>query len=548
MRQTQYVVLALLGAMLGSAVHAGPTEYVVQHPLCELPTEILTNPPRSPPFPPSEPHLAVGCPIVDPTLGCAADAPLKLRVQFNGPPGARAQLAFSNISPQALRNVEARGAVNRDRRDPSIFVLNPGVTVITGFAGGQNPAPLVRSSVEVPSEWRKRLSSGVTSARASAALGFNQFIGTVLVSTVVQNHLFVPCPKANIIQDRIKLNDNSSARKTVVLIDGKRADGCKSNEMDFGQAEVPLGNLLQYLGCEGEARATVFSAGNAVQFKPNLTNAWHDAPTDAPTITLDQMAIQPVKLWMLYSSCPSCPTAAHINKMETKLDRARVFYPAQFGGISFRTVDTVDLSQSTNPVVVAARNLDCSSLTGALGIVDPETGETRAPGSLAKLAAVMALPEAAPSDPNETPIGERLDVFFVESAVGDGVWCGETADAIPTPEGANIILLASTYRDFTLTHEIGHALLNWGTHMVAGVDGFGADNLMLAQYFGKHLTIGQLFRMSLEDQSALNRHDARTGAKVTCQPTASSHSCPKASCDVARETDALLAGSIPCAP
>jgi hypothetical protein len=218
------------------------------------------------------------------------------------------------------------------------------------------------------------------------------------------------------------------------------------------------------------------------------------------------------------------------------MNKARTLYREQFAGISFAE-QFVDLSQidDTDLTPLGAAVRAARVVPGCKTV--PDAG-----GTLPLLNNVKNLSE--PSAPTN-----RLDVFMVRSAAANGVWCGIK------PEGANVIVLDAAYREITLAHEFGHAFLNSGqqisNHVVTGANGSYAANLMQALDTddGERLTLGQLFRATVDDGSSINRHNVRPGGSTeNCEEFLPTEKCPPAWCDIKRDNDSTLVGRPKCAP
>ena len=316
----------------------------------------------------------------------------------------------------------------------------------------------------------------------------------------------------------------------------------------------------------------MFSAHNAIEYRPTIDPEWKTSPTDERKVPLGVPLAQPVKVWLLYDACfntdpaqarqcfckepgyaghPGCipnhpPCTAHpgacsleaLRRVGPRLlmNKAWTLYGEQFAGISFAE-QFVDLSQiddtDMTPLGAAVR-----AARGVPGCkTDPDAGAT-----LLLLNNVKNLAE--PSAPTN-----RLDVFMVRSAAANGVWCGIK------PEGANVIVLDAAYRAITLAHEFGHAFFNSGEriskHVVTAANGSYAANLMQAADTdeGERLTLGQLFRAAVDDSSSINRHNVRPGESTeNCLEFDPTDKCPPAWCDIQRDDDSTLVGRPKCAP
>ena len=95
-RRVLRLAIALAALAFVSSALAGADGQVVTQSLCSISgfSGQLDRPIE--PMPPPASALAIGCEVLDPALGCGADSPLKLRVQFDGPPDSKARLALGN--------------------------------------------------------------------------------------------------------------------------------------------------------------------------------------------------------------------------------------------------------------------------------------------------------------------------------------------------------------------------------------------------------------------------------------------------------------------
>jgi hypothetical protein len=506
----------------GTSVMAAPPNWaVVTHRLCIPDFEFI---PRK---------IPIGCPIVDPLLGCDPRAKLSLKVKLEAPGGIEGRFEFVDLGEAELRGLTTRGSAST--RDSTVR-LRAGESQILGLDPARQPAPLMLTSLDASDELIRELRSRELSSRdradsAMATLRIQQLVGEVPVNETVIVYEFVQCPPPSPPQpdageDAIRLTQNVSGRHGIALIDGKRAS-CMVDEWDFGPSDILLGNMMPAGGCGHDSRATIFTKSYAVDFITNTPAepaaiAWTGVAGEVLPRTARPLVTQPVKVWMLRNAgCLN--TSDCMDKAQAMMSYANDLFPSAYGGISFCFAGPIDLSGDSSSTVADAREgANC-------------TTHAYASTTIAMLDAVKTLTDR-PGDPN---VGRRLEVFFVNSAGGvGGHWCGHTGNG-PRPESADSILIASSGGDNILAHELGHALLDSGRHTGdSGDNRFNLhSNLMKAGSLGHYLTIGQLFRASLHRKGSVNRHSARVGPTVDCLEFADNNVCPRASCDVERAAD-----------
>jgi hypothetical protein len=84
----------------------------------------------------------------------------------------------------------------------------------------------------------------------------------------------------------------------------------------------------------------------------------------------------------------------------------------------------------------------------------------------------------------------------------------------------------------TLAHEFGHAFALGHSD---GFPGFGNNNIMWSTLTGlvqDHFSVGQAFRINVDDNSVLNVNGVRTGQDVRdCPPATTNERCPALALD-----------------
>ena len=480
----------------GTTAMASPNWAVVIHRLCIPDFEFI---PRS---------IPIGCPIVDPLLGCDPSAKLSLKVQLEAPGGIEGRLEFSDLGEAELRGLTTRGGATARG---STVLLRAGESQILGLDPAKQPAPLMLASMDASDEWlREAAEPGPRESAAQGVLRIQQLVGDVPVGETVILYRFLQCPPTpqppppETGDDTIRLTQNASGLHAIALIDGKRA-ACTVDEWNFGSADILLGNMMPPGGCT-DSRATIFTKSYAVDFVMNTTEdpnaiVWTGVAGEVLPRMSRTLVTQPVKVWMLRNI--GCPNPSDcMDKAQAMMAYAKDLFPSTWAGISFWFAGPIDLSGDTSTTVAVAREgVNC-------------TTHAYASSTIGLLNAVKALTDA-PGEPNA---GKRLEVFFVNGAGGvAGHWCGYTFNG-PRPESADSILVASIGSPAVLAHELGHALMDSGHHTSASGDArFNLhSNLMKDGALGSYLTLGQLFRASLHRNGSVNRHRARVGPIVDC--------------------------------
>src|SRR5687767_9095361 len=126
--------MALLGIVSSTIALGQPVTSVFDKP-CLPDFEFM--PPRK---------FAIGCPIVDPKVGCDPHAGLRLQMQLQAPEGVEARLVLSNLADAELRALSLQGAASWG--DRSTIVLRPGRSQINGLAAAKSPAPMMLMSLD----------------------------------------------------------------------------------------------------------------------------------------------------------------------------------------------------------------------------------------------------------------------------------------------------------------------------------------------------------------------------------------------------------------
>jgi len=502
MRRTDWGRAALAcGALsLASVAAAAPNFYAQHHRLCDG-TE------SAPP-----PQVVIGCPFVSAALGCPAGGPLRMAVHLDAPAGITVNLGVSNASGLTLIPSGTVSALS----PAGPFRLRSGDGSIKGFFADTSPAPRILATVQTPASMPTAAAPGGSDPTVAITIRFVQAVGTQRVREDTVTHIYHLCPGGGsaMAGDRIDLGGNAPGHDGIALIDAHHGTSCLKNEKFRGPTTISLGNLIPNdTSCPAPSRATIFTANSAVDFRPALN--WL-VGNDLLPVTLSAPVAAKLTVWQLYSLCPASCTAADRKKFALQMTNEAIDrYKQAFGGVAF-IHEVVDLSQPAE-LDPALRSAVASAIDVAGCEYDADADST-----LAELRAVTNASGFATAG--------ALNVFIVHSANALGWWCGRR------PLGKDVIVVSTYSTAVTLAHEIGHALLDCVDHTQVTANGFTSDNMMLAYLPGNMLTLGQVFRMNLDADSALNRHGWRPGPTLQC-PTSScaqwsaNNACPAALLD-----------------
>jgi hypothetical protein len=511
------------GLMLSAIAIAEPRLYQEHYAVCDLPLNRQFAQ-----------VIAVGCQDIGTAVGCSTSTNLALKVRFTAPAGAqaKARLTVRNVSSLSLTPPPALVTGNT-----VTFNIVPGEFSIGGFSANADPAPVIMVSVQVAQSWLVGLQSQ-QSPPQKITLRFTQTAGVTPVSDIMLAGIYSACPPPVANGDFV-IVPGPPARKSVVLVDGERSS-CVTREAHLGAGIITIENLVPLNACSPPARAAIFGHQRAVDFQPNTGATWTPSNGDKLLGNKFVPVVERVGLWLLYANCVGGSCANRVAEAGTVLDVAEASlnlakdrYQHLFGGITFDVVRKLDLTDSNKPKVEAARTLFCNN-------------SSRTHDSIEAFRQVRSMFGW------DVSFGKRLDIVFVRSGLG-GEWCGTHATGNDVVPGSDLIVMTLLNDPFILAHEIGHALLDSGEH-ADSANGFITgtyNNLMRpAGLTGGYLTIGQLYRMNLLRNSALNRHGARPAANssiVDCEGFGESEQCPALCFDVLRDVQPVISGGPQCA-
>ena len=487
MRCSLRFVGVLFGTAMWSLACAQSSGFVVNHRICKMATEQAVA--RSVP---------VGCGFFDVADGCATNSPLSLQLNFQAPAQSVARLELTNVPPGLQPSVGAEvGTVKRVDHDT--LEIRPGLGIVSGFISDAAQVPVVSVTFHVPEHALTVKPNPWLNGPESAAqvrLHLTQVVGNHVADRSSITHFYYPCQEQHAI-DQLRL-DGLQSEGAVALLDARVAQfgvpaerPCASYDGYTGVPFITLPGLFEKHDCL--ERVAVFGNADAVAFR-KAPPFWQDGDNaQVLPISMPKLTQQPLRIWVLYDPANMQAQA------DMHLQNATRIYREQFGGITFRAMKGQpyrELDQAVN-----ASQIGCDDVP-----------------------LLKQVPGFSP---------KQLNIFYVDFLNNAyGLWCG--LDSI---EGRNVILIASIAEARTLAHEIGHALLDSGNHADPGMDDFSAahrENLMTGNAGGEQLTLGQLYRASLNKYSSVNRHGARPGRpQVTCNPDSSSpDSCPTLPHDV----------------
>jgi hypothetical protein len=469
------------------------------------------------------PALPIGCEVLDAALGCTANSTITVEMSFEAPPGFEAQVRLADGPAELAASLTLRGNARWEgtqRTAEPTFRVAPGNSSIARFPAASSRVPLLISTIIAPSGTQTAALNPAVTTRVRLVI--TQLVGSTRVGEASIEDIYHACTAAKSAEDRILQPGYASSRDAVVLIDGRRSSGCVVwPEVVTGSAVVLLGNLLDNGSCT--ASAAIFSDSYAMSYNASLTN-WTLAANNALTMPPAAHVKERVRFWILYDPCvaeqfgPCTTSDAQSVKLwpETNLATAAAIFKGQFGGIDFEFLGKTDLSESDDPDVLEA--------WVPAGCGDPVAGDSKTP-TQRTLDTLHDITGDLPPD--------QLNVFYVQDPGAAGVWCAENE---PDGLGKNTILIGSIHSPKELAHELGHALLNLGSH-VNDPGGFTDEaminsNLMKTGTLGDSLTIGQLFRANVDGLGAINRHGRRTGPTTSCDAPSPGKQCPDLSFDV----------------
>lgn len=441
----------------------------------------------------AEIQIPLGCELIDCCPGCPAAGPIDARVRLDGEAVQRATLAL-------------RGGGHGEE----VVTIARGETWLPRVARAGSEGRPRESALSIsldPSVW-KRWERESASARPGTVLGtvsltFEQLLGTIVVNASALSWTALACPPLQPC-DQIAQTGNTDGDRSVILMDARRqpgANGCSDDEVLRATETAQVGSVLRPAGCRSEVG--VFSEGQAMTFREEVTD-WRDACGDVVPVKLEPMLELPVKAWIAVSNLDSLlwwgepdpkvvvkedfADAAQLydeNKTGIAFDwEPREVEPEGWALIKEKLADTPVLDLLLEPDVASAV---CSLTDGleSIGFRDPD----------------------------------RLNVYYLPLPF-TGMICDDDR---------NVIFVGLVKKPGTLAHEFGHALslLGPGGHP-NDLPGFEATNVMWVRDSTprNHFSLGQAFRMNVDETSRLNVMGVRQGHTRRCLPDLTSEECP----------------------
>lgn len=423
--------------------------------------------------------IPVGCEVVDCCPGCPGPGPLDWRIRLDGLFTGGA-LRFEEMPRQGLDALDTGGNVKLDERGA---VIGKGSSVIRGLPGAPRRSVAVafpeltvdREAVLGLSKVYAEGASDLDDDIHAGSLVIEQFLGPVVVNSYRARFHALWCTDFGRPTDRIDLDSNAAGDSAIVVMDSRRPSGCRNDEIVRVTNIRNVGNVRAAAGCNDEI--AVFSDDDAMVFDTPVAQ-WTDPLGDTVEELLPNILTVPVSVWL---ARPGALVAA-----QNDFANANLLYNQNNVGIQF---NPVYFDVSGNAAAVANIGTWCDSAPAVQG------------------------------GPNYT--ANRLNIYYVNAAF-TGVNCGFDR---------NINYLGTTANLGSLPHEIGHAYglrpSGSGGH-VNGLPGFGNNNIMWGGGPGtrSQFTVGQSFRMNVNDNSMLNANGDRTGPTRACAPNIATNLCP----------------------
>ncbi len=432
------------------------------------------------------PKIIVGCKVIDCCPGCPATGPIDWRIRVIGDPIALVKFKFENISTGNLRELKLKG--NAKWTKPGELSVGSGEVLLRGIRKGGDGKPI---TVSPRLELQEGLMAKVLDADqpperlGDFELTVEQLIGPVVVNEYKIAYTFRWCypwwwcyPHFPIFTDKIDLNNNDANDDTVVLMDSRRSSGCKNDEILRGDDVIQVGSVLSPGNCPNEI--AVFSDDDAMQLI--TPTAWTNSLGDTQPVDLTPNRLQSqTNVWLSFAG--ATPRA------QAEIFVTDLLYNQNNTGVGFLTnVNYQDVSNNQNAINSIVTN-DVNYCSTAWRNILTTSGFYNA---------------------------NQLNVYYVNQALN-----GRAYSCI---FDRNIVIVGTTAQPESLAHEFGHAFSLGHTTNQAG---FGNDNIMWGAGIGRTaFTIGQAFRINVNQTSVLNANGTRTGTTRLC-PT----DCPALSLD-----------------
>lgn len=419
----------------------------------------------------------IGCEILDCCPGCPGPGPLEIRLDFAAPTGSEARLSVGGVPEAALRALKLGG--NAKWTDGGTLVLAPGESSIRGWPSDAKQVPVFTPQVRFADTAIRGLATADSTAadqppEATASLSVTQFLGRFPVREYAVRYTIRVCPQLSVTTDSIHLSNNTANDRTIALFDARRSTGCVNDDVGRGFDRINEGSVLSNLACRSEV--AVFSDDNAVAFRTGVT-VWMDLPGDVLPVELQPLVREAVTYWVLQGAF-----AATQSRVNTDADRANQLFNLMNGGIGFNTTAINDATADAD--TDGLLDADCDNAAVLRSNIGFTTGQ--------------------------------LNVYYNRDPGARAWWCGN-----------DTIIVGATADNESLAHEFGHAFTLGHTNIVT-------TNLMTTGGTGRDMiTIGQLFRTSVNTASRVNAHGLRPGGVTrNCPDATTSDACPDLALDV----------------
>lgn len=431
--------------------------------------------------------VPVGCEVVDCCPGCPGPGPIDWKVRVDGQMMQSAVLRFEGLGPEGLRRLKLSGNA---RLEKDRIVFGPGESGVAGLpdADGARVAvgfvTPVLDKKQIEAAQRAAARNGAAKNAKDApdrGIEILQYRDKFVVNRFYLRYGVRLCPVPRPQpQDRIRVTNNTAGDNTVILADYRTAAGCQNDLIHRATSERVIGNALTNGPCNSEV--SVFSDDNAMSFQTAVAT-WTDPAGDLHIANLQPILNVPVSVWV--ANAGAMATAAN------DFANANLLYNQNNTGIQF--VPTFN-NVSGNVAAVAAIGNGCANAAAVQG--------------------------------SAWYTANTINIYYVAGAF-TGVNCGLDR---------NISYIGTTANLGSLPHEIGHAYglrpSGAGGH-TNGLAGFGNNNIMWGGGPGtrNHFSVGQAFRLNVDNGSMLNANGNRAGGTRPCVPNVADNLCPALALD-----------------
>lgn len=418
--------------------------------------------------------IPVGCELVDCCPGCPGPGPLDWQVRVGGAPLASVGVHFEGLAPGPI---EMEGDA---MPAPGGAVVGPRGATLRGLSGAGGGVPVASLELGLDADVLAKLEQGPGGADrdlGEIAVSIEQRLGPVPVNefrykAVLRRCKLAPIPRCDVIVQ----HDNRGGDQSVIQLDGRRSSDCFDDELRRSDAVSAVGNVLSPDQACPSGELAVYSDDDAMWIEPSA--GFTDTCGDEIPVRLAPVLRAPVSVWRAQTRAKRdpAPDLAHADLVFD--DRNKV-------GVVF---DAVTQDLSGNDAATLAAKAWCFGLPTLKLAGFYKTG--------------------------------RLNVYYSDFPTTGGV----------CPNDPNAIFVGTTANVATLAHEFGHTFTLEHTD---NLQGFPADNLMDGggPPTRHHLSLGQAFRVNVDDRSRLNANGVRSGHERSCAATGD---CPKLEHDWSR--------------